>query len=43
MGSGIPGANSNIGVAGAAGSSKQLYEQWLAEKNAAKKAEETPR
>jgi hypothetical protein len=40
MGSGIPGAGSNIGGAGSMGSSKQLYEQWLAEKNAAKKAAE---
>jgi len=39
MGSGIPGAGSNIGAASSAGHSKQLYEQWLAEKNAAKKAE----
>jgi hypothetical protein len=39
MGSGIPGAGTNIGAAGSSGHSKQLYEQWLAEKNAAKKAE----
>ena len=39
MGSGIPGAGSNIGAAGAAGHSKQLYEQWLAEREEAKKAE----
>jgi hypothetical protein len=43
MGSGIPGAGSNIGAVGSVGTSKQQYEQWLAEKNAAKKAEETPR
>lgn len=43
MGSGIPGARTNIGAAGSAGSSKGLYEQWLAKKNAAKKAEEVPR
>jgi hypothetical protein len=36
MGSGIPGAGSNIGGAGSVGHSKQLYEQWLAEKKAAK-------
>jgi hypothetical protein len=44
MGSGIPGAGSNIGGAGSAGSSKGLYEQWLTETKAAKKAEaEIPR
>jgi hypothetical protein len=43
MGSGIPGAGSNIGAAGSAFQSKGLYEQWLAEQNAAKKAAETPR
>lgn len=42
MGSGIPGANSNIGGVGSVGSAKAEYEQWLAEKKAAKKAEETP-
>ena len=42
MGSGIPGAGTNIGAAGSVGTSKQLYEQWLAEKNAAKKAEQPP-
>lgn len=43
MGSGIPDAGSNIGLAGAAGTSKQLYEQWRAEQAAAKKAAEIPR
>jgi hypothetical protein len=43
MGSGIPGAGTNIGAVGSVGTSKELYEQWLAEKNAAKKAEEPPR
>ena len=43
MGSGIPGAGSNIGAAGSAGHSRQLYEQWLAEKNAAKKTVDPPK
>ncbi len=43
MGSGIPDAGSNIGVAGAAGTSIPSFDQWRAERAAAKKAEETPR
>lgn len=39
MGSGIPGAGTNVGAAGSAGSSKELYQQWLAEREEAKKAE----
>lgn len=36
MGSGIPGAGSNIGAAGAAGTSMPSFEQWRAERAAAK-------
>lgn len=43
MGSGITDSASNIGQAGAIGTSKQLYEQWRAEQAAAKKAAEVPR
>lgn len=39
MGSGIPGAGTNIGAAGSAGTSRELYNQWLAERAEAKKAD----
>jgi hypothetical protein len=37
MGSGIPDAGSNIGAAGAAGTTKQDFDRWRAERAQAKK------